>query len=197
MPCASRDEETRRTRTFWVIAIVAALLGAGGAGPAVVEYEPILLNAGQGQKPKPTLWVPCPNNDREAAEHRVVRTFQRGPGAAPAATMPGGTSQLVCGNDAYGYYHIVNRHYVEWNEKSIKTSENWREVADYAISEALKNPQAITFRAPNNTFCYSREIYLVNKVTGAIVNVTYPNVVLRAQDGVIITAFPAGAQCRG
>jgi hypothetical protein len=197
MPSSSHDRGSRRIRAFWVLSIVATLFTAGGAGPAVVEYTPILVNVDQGPKPEPTLWVPCPNNGREAAEHRVVRTFQRGPGVAPAATMPGGTSQLVCGNDAYSYYHIVNRHYAEWNEKSIKTSENWRDVADYAIAEALKNPQVVTFRAPNNTFCYSREIYLVNKVTGAIVNVTYPNVVVRARDGVIITAFPAGAHCRG
>jgi hypothetical protein len=74
---------------------------------------------------------------------------------------------------------------------------NWREVADYAIAEALRQPERVTFRANNNTFCYSREIYLVNKVRGLIVNVTYPNVVIRAQDGGIITAFLAGEQCRG
>ena len=78
--------------------------------------------------------------------------------------MVGGVSELVCGNNAYGYHHIVNSHFVEWNEKSVKTSENWREVADYAIAEALRQPERVTFRANNNTFCYFREVYLVNKV---------------------------------
>ncbi|OLT13364.1 hypothetical protein BJF78_03160 [Pseudonocardia sp. CNS-139] len=110
--------------------------------------------------------------------------------------MLGGTSDLVCGHNGYGYYHVANNHGVDWNQKSILTSENWRDVADYSIAETLRAPQVVTFRASNGTFCYSREIYLVNKVRGLIVDVMYPNVVVRAQDGRIITAFPARAQCR-
>jgi hypothetical protein len=76
-----------------------------------------------------------------------------------------------------------------------KTSENWREVADYSIGEALRNPISVAYRADVNTYCYSREVSLVHKVRGIIVEVFHPNVVVRAQDGVIITAFPAKKPC--
>lgn len=102
--------------------------------------------------------------------------------------MSAGTSDLVCGNEFYGYYHVVSRHHTEWTQKSVKSNENWREVADYSIAEALRSPTSVTFRATNSTFCYSPEVSLIDKVTGVTVDVTHPNVVVRAQDGAVITA---------
>jgi hypothetical protein len=154
------------------------------------------LSQTRNRSQPPTIWGACPINGQEEAEHKLVRRFSRGPGVnATGATMPGGTSDLLCGNIRYGYYHIVDRHYVEWNEKSIKTSENWRDVADYSIAESLRNPMAVAFRPSTNTFCYSREVSLINKVRGIIVEVMHPNVVIRAQDGAIITAFPSRKPC--
>jgi hypothetical protein len=208
MPSASRSRHPRSlfghtvasvVRTLSVFSVAALLVTAGGAtsSPSAAYAGTAEISPSQAPKPPPTIWGACPNNGREGAEHKLVRQFQRGPGAAVAATMHGGTSDLVCGHDAYGYYHIVNRHFIEWNEKSIRTSENWRHVADYAIAEALQSPHTVTFRATNNTFCYSREIYLVNKVNGMIVDVFHPNVVIRQSDSRIITAFPAREPCRG
>ena len=53
----------------------------------------------------------------------------------------------------------------------------------------------VTYRANNNTYCYSREVYLINEVRGIPVDMFHPNVVVRAQDGVIITSYPANKPC--
>ena len=110
--------------------------------------------------------------------------------------MPAGTSELLCGNNGYGYYHIMARHYVEWTQKGVKSNENWREVTDYSVAEVLRSPTRVTFRANNNTFCYSREVSLVDKVRGIVVDVMHPNVVVRARDGAVITAIPTRTPCR-
>lgn len=98
-----RPKASIRTRTLWVICIAAVLLSTGAAAPTPGVPRPVALadSLTQGPKPEPALWAPCPNNGREDAEHRLVRSFQRGPGVAAAATMPGGTSQLVCGDEAF------------------------------------------------------------------------------------------------
>ena len=90
---------------------------------------------------------------------------------------------------------MVAGHSVEWTQKSVLANENWRQVADYSIAEALRSPISVTFRARNNTFCYSREVSLVDKVRGTTVDVMHPNVVVRAQDGAVITAFPSRNPC--
>ena len=194
MPSAARF---RKHRTCWLLSVallVPAIVGASTVPVRGHADPPDSLN--QAPKPPATIWAACPNSEREEAELKLVRKFDRGPGAAAGgATMPGGTSELLCGHERYGYYHIVERHFVEWNQKSILTSENWREVADYSIAEALRNPMAVAFRAGTNTFCYSREIALVNKLRGIIVDVMHPNVVVRVQDGAVITAFPSRTAC--
>ena len=147
-------------------------------------------------KQPPTIWAACPVINRACVEQMVVLTFDRELGrAAGFVPMPPGTSDLLCGNDDYGFYHVEARHYGDWSRKAVITNENWREAADYSIAEALRNPTAVTFRAANNTFCYSRQVSLVDKVRGIIVDVMYPNVVVRVQDGAIVTAFPSGRPC--
>lgn len=151
----------------------------------------------QLEKPPATLWRACPVNGREEAEQRVVRTFERASGVSAAGPlMPAGSTNLLCGTERYSYYHIAGRHGADWTEKGVKSSENWRDVADYSIAEVLQNPMAVTYRADANTFCYSREVQLIHKVRGITVDVMHPNVVVRAQDGVIITAFPTANPCR-
>ena len=142
------------------------------------------------------MWGACPVSDREAAEQKLARRFDRAAGVTAAGvTMPAGTSDLLCGNQRYGYYHIVFRHHAEWTQKGVITNENWREVADYSIAEALRNPTSVSFRAAENTFCYSREVSLIDKVRGVTVDVMHPNVVVRGRDGAVITAFPTRRPC--
>jgi hypothetical protein len=174
--------------------VVAALLLAGA--PAVhADILPTVAPA-QYEKPPPTPWGACPINGRERARDKLVRRFERGPGvSASGAVMPAGTSDLICGDEKHSYYHIAERHGLEWTQKGMKTAENWRDVADYAIAEALRNPMSVTYRRDVNTYCYSREVSLINKVRGIVVEVFHPNVIVRPQDGVIITAFPTKKPC--
>lgn len=180
------------------ILVAAALLlgGAAVTAPVPAGAATPTTAPSQYEKPPPTPWRACPVNRREEARDRLVRRFERGPGVSKSgAVMPGGSSDLICGDDKHGYYHIANGHGLEWTQKGMKTSENWRDVADYSIAEALRNPMSVTYRADVDTYCYSREVSLINKVRGIVVEVFHPNVVVRARDGLIITAFPAKKPC--
>lgn len=178
------------------IAVLMAATGAGSASPTAAHASSSTALAAQVPKPPPTVWGACPTVNRVAAEHKLVRRFDRATGVATTgATMPAGTTDLLCGTDRLGYYHIVARHHVEWTQKSTLTNENWREVADYSIAEALRSPMSVAFRFENNTFCYSREVSLIDKARGITVDVMHPNVVVRAQDGAVITAFPKRTPC--
>jgi hypothetical protein len=53
----------------------------------------------------------------------------------------------------------------------------------------------VSFREPNSAFCYSREIDLIHKVRGIVVDVFYARVVVSRQDGRVITAYPARNHC--
>lgn len=115
--------------------------------------------------------------------------------------LRGGTTALRCGgpklseNPTWGYRHLL-KHSDQWSDKSALTQQNWRDVADYGIQWALKDPDKVTYRAENETFCFSRIIYLINKKTGRTVGHTYPNVSVSAGNKNVITAYPAGSQCR-
>lgn len=177
------------------IALLVVATDIGGVPPAIAHAASSTAVA-QTMKPPPTIWGACSTIDRAAAEQKLVRRFDRATGVTPAsAVMPAGSSDLLCGTDNFGFYHIVARHHMEWIQKSVMTNENWREVADYSITEALRSPTSVTFRADRNTFCYSRQVSLIDKVRGVTVDVMYPNIVLRAQDGAIITAYPSRAPC--
>lgn len=186
----------RALATSLIALLVAA--GAGGAVSAVAHAASPTEFSAQAGKPPPTVWAACPAVNRAAAEQKIVRTFDRAPGrAAGVVPMPAGTSDLLCGTDNFGFYHVEARHGVEWTQKGVITNENWREVADYSIAEALRNPTTVTFRAANKTFCYSREVSLIDKVRGITVDVMHPNVVVRVEDGAVITAYPSRTPCRG
>lgn len=203
MPSSARCSEptgpTVRRNTIWPLVIATLLLVAGAAVTAPVPAAHGDIAAAvpnQHEKPPPTPWGACPINGRDEAEHKFVRNFPRGPGVSTTGeVMPGGESLLVCGHDGYGYYHIANNHGAQWTQKGVKTSENWRDVADYAIAESLKNPQRVSFRGPNGAVCYSREIDLIHKVRGIVVDVFYARVVVSRQDGRVITAYPARNHC--
>jgi hypothetical protein len=182
--------------TVWMLLVTAILLAGIAATTSTTAHADSPIAVPSQEKPPPTPWRACPVNGREEARDRLVRRFERSPGVSKSgAVMPGGTSDLICGDDKHGYYHIANGHGPEWTQKGMKTSENWRDVADYSIAEVLRNPMSVTYRADVDTYCYSREVSLVNKVRGIVVEVLHPNVVVRAGDGLIITAFPTKKPC--
>ena len=96
-----------------VTALLAAWMPAGtGVAGATPDHHAATVAAPTSPLPV-ALWRPCPNGNRAAAEHRVVRAFERSAGYALGRTIPAGNSDLVCGRIDYGYYHIVDRHFNE------------------------------------------------------------------------------------
>ena len=79
---------------------------------------------------EPKVWGACKVSGADAK--KVVRTFNRAPISAGFNTLPAGDSQLYCGNDKFGFLHIVNEHGQDWSNKSFPWMGNWRNLADYA-----------------------------------------------------------------
>jgi hypothetical protein len=126
-----------------------------------------------------------------ADPNKVVRTFYRAPITAGFNSLPGGDSELYCGNDKYGFLHIADEHGEQWSDVAMSRfpgAGNWRYLADYAISATLANPERVVYQQPNDTFALSRDIYRITE-DGPVYAFT-TRVVISATDGKIITAFP-------
>jgi hypothetical protein len=142
-------------------------------------------------KYQPKVWGACAL--RGADPNKVVRTFNRAPLSAGFRSLPGGDSQLYCGNDKYGFLHIADEHGDDWEniEGGVFFRGNWRCLADYAMASALAYPETVEYRQDNDTFKVTRAI----APTDGEGNITGPPtwravVVVSASDGKIITAFP-------
>jgi hypothetical protein len=141
------------------------------------------------------VWAACGIFDDK---HKLVRAFSRRAGHATSGQyLPSGTSNLRCGTaENWGYRHIVSEHLSQWQSNAAIEGSNWRDLADFAIAVALSDHDRVTYRQSNDTFCFSREIYLVDFRTGKVVAYKYPNVVVAAQSKNVITAFPSSEHCR-
>jgi hypothetical protein len=140
------------------------------------------------------VWAACGIFDDK---HKLVRAFSRRAGHATTGQyLPSGTSNLRCGTgENWGYRHIVKNHLSQWQADAAIEGINWRDLADFAIAVALSDQDRVTYRQSNDTFCFSREIYLVDKRTGNVVAYRYPRVVVAAESKNIITAYPASTHC--
>ncbi|HLS77877.1 MAG TPA: hypothetical protein VK083_13925 [Nocardia sp.] len=116
----------------------------------------------------------------DSPEDKVVTTF--------------GAWKLLCGNKDYGYRHIQAGHMSEWEGLAAIEGRNWRDIADMAIAKAHDAPD---WHGPQSggRYCHTGQIYLVNRVTGAIATTVQPTVIV-SEGGIVITAFPGGG-CRG
>jgi hypothetical protein len=135
------------------------------------------------------VWGACKLSG--ADPNKVVRTFYRAPITAGFNSLPGGDSQLYCGNDKYGFLHIAKEHGQDWQNVAMSRfpgSGNWRDLADYSISATLANPERVEYRQDNNTFTVYRDIYRITD-DGPVYAFTC-RVAISASDGKIITAFP-------
>lgn len=127
---------------------------------------------------------------------KVIRAFKgRSQAHIDGKSITYGGSNLTCGNESWGYRHILKRHLSEWQSRAAVAQENWRDTADYGIHWALRDPDKITYRASNDTFCYSRKILLIDNRTKETVGSYYPKVSVARASHRIITAYPSGAQC--
>jgi hypothetical protein len=100
----------------------------------------------------PKVWGACALHG--ADPNKVVRTFYRAPITAGLNTLPGGDSQLYCGNDKHGFIHIANDHGRQWEQIALSRfpgAGNWRYLADYAIGATLAYPEKVEYDQARNT----------------------------------------------
>lgn len=131
-------------------------------------------------------------------DQKVVRAFERYRGDAGGRhRLKGGTSNLRCGStEESGYRHIQAGHQSQWEFDAWLVGTNWRNQADFAIATVLRDPDRVTYNARNDTYCYSRLVYLERKADRRVVGDRTPNVVVGAGNSNIITAFPSNYNCR-
>ncbi|MEH3140081.1 MAG: hypothetical protein PGN37_07810 [Mycobacterium kyogaense] len=137
----------------------------------------------------PRVWGACPLGGGDP--DKVVRTFHRAPLVDGVSAMPGGDSVLHCGNEKYGFYHIVNRHGQDWSNVAAERfpgTGNWRYLADYSIGATLSDPEKTVYNSKNDTFMVQRNIFRITE-DGAVYSFTC-RVLVSASDGKIITAYP-------
>jgi hypothetical protein len=149
--------------------------------------------------PEPQTWGAC-GAFREKYRLKVIRSFKRVRGDDPRRHLAAGTSNLACGSDQWGYYHISaprseKGHLEDWDNVASYTNQNWRDVADVFINIALSDPDSVTYKQKNDTFEYCRIAYLVNLRTGQVVDETYPRVIISVRTSNIITAYPDSDLC--
>jgi hypothetical protein len=122
---------------------------------------------------------------------KVLRTFNRVRGSDGSKSLAGGKSNLACGNEKWGYKHIVKEHLEDWQNIAAVAGENWRDTADLAISSALGDPDEVKYGSGNDTFCFSHLIYLADKKTGKVEGTNRPRTIVAHETKNIINAFPA------
>ncbi|MEV5840135.1 hypothetical protein [Nocardia sp. NPDC052112] len=123
-------------------------------------------------------------------EDKTVRTFDRRTIRVGDKVFVAGQSVLYCGNDNYGFRHLQKRkHDDKW--AATDRSYNWRDNADRAIEETLRNPSVACYNLENNTYVLGLELVEYVKKDGTLTGkMQWSNVVIDANSGRIITAFP-------
>lgn len=147
-----------------------------------------------GQQPAvAATWAACGWKDDS---HKLVRTFARHRADTGREVLRGGDAYLRCGSfENWSYRHILKNHKEQWEADARIVGTDWRSHADWAISLILADPWTTSYRSRNNTFCYSRSYYLVDKRTGKVVATRKSRVIIARKSKNIITAFPSNTHC--
>jgi hypothetical protein len=139
-------------------------------------------------------WLPCGfHDDRD----KVIKIYSRpGLSASRGATFSPGPATLRCGSPEFGFRHILARHRNDWRAKASLTEDTWLDLADFAITAALTDPDRTVYSSRNNTFCFSRTIYLINNRSGQRAGTVTPNIIVGYGTLNVVTAYPSTEQCR-
>lgn len=103
---------------------------------------------------------------------------------------------LRCGNDRWGFRHIRDRHYDDYQAKANLIGRNWRDFFDWSTRWALKDPDRITWQPNPKTWCYDRQFQFI--VDNEVIMKTRVRVVLNTQGKGFVTAWPTTtSRCSG
>ncbi|WP_417220305.1 hypothetical protein [Arthrobacter sp.] len=100
---------------------------------------------------------------------------------------------MYCGTNGYGYRHIKSSHMRHWNDIAVLLGANWRDFADFAISDALDHMYSGAYSKKNDTYTYKGVVQL-KRYDGKTVKTYYPRVVVAAGNYKMITAFPSSGR---
>lgn len=155
-------------------------------------------------------WASCSWKD----VRKEIKVYSRGRATASnvsGKTLAAGNAQLLCGynevkkdangrnyNSGYGYHHIVAGHRSQWQGVATQAADvSWMDSADKFMYWSLRAPEQVTYRAQNDTYCYSHLMKLVNKKTNKVVGYKHGRTVVAAGSKNVITAYPADKGCAG
>ncbi|MFD0900019.1 hypothetical protein [Actinomadura sediminis] len=105
---------------------------------------------------------------------------------------------LRCGGPKYsssptwGYRHILWRHKGDFERMAAGTYQNWRDIADLAMSHNTSDPDR--WKHSGGKSCYSRVLYLKNIRTNKVVRKQIFKMIVSSSNN-IITSYPTGTHC--
>ena len=133
---------------------------------------------GVSAAPRAAVWAACGWRDKS---DKLVRLFQRDRRRDFA---------LRCGDAAWGYRHIKDRHMGHFERMAAGTYQNWRDVADLSLASNSSDPD-VTKAVGGNQTCRSRVIVLVNVRTGQTVREQIVRMYTDNANSNIRSAFPS------
>lgn len=160
---------------------------AGGKKLVSSQERNSSLNFADAAAYKAQTWGAC-GVKTDAYKH--VRTWQ-------VATVPyaGGAAVLKCGtwsasypDRGWGYRHVYGKHGNQWKQLGALVGANWRDVADFAISDSMRNIYSAKPQVSNNTYQY-KGIVQLKKYNGSVVKTYYTTIPVTTGDRRIITAY--------
>ena len=108
--------------------------------------------------------------------------------------MSGTYGRLYCGiptnegsTSAFGYRHIKYGHETDWSNKAAYINRHWHDLAAWAISYTLRDPDRATEQTAR--FCFQRKFWLADQ-NGTVRSTMIVQVALGETGVRIMTAFP-------
>ncbi|WP_141703477.1 hypothetical protein [Planobispora rosea] len=103
-----------------------------------------------------------------------------------------GGINLKCGNASWGYRHIKDRHYNEFQNLARAGGLNWSDLVHWVIHYNVQDPDHVIVDQGDG--CRDRMLYLHDR-NGRLVWQQRFKVIYSAMDGRVITAYPSSAIC--
>ncbi|MFD0203464.1 MULTISPECIES: hypothetical protein [Saccharothrix] len=151
------------------VALLACLLALGFGLAVVTPAQAVKL----GTRPN---WGACGFSDDA---QKLVYQFK--------------TFELRCGNASWGYRHIKDGHYDQFQNLARAGGLNWSDLVHWAIHYNVEDPDHVIVNGTDG--CRDRLLYLHDR-NGREVWQQRFKVVYNALDGRIITAYPTTSICK-
>jgi hypothetical protein len=155
----------------WPALLIAAAIGSAGA---------VVAPASAHADAPP--WGAC---GRSTDNTKVVRVF-------PVNHRLNFT--LRCGNEVWGYRHLLVRHKDDYERMAIGTFQNWRDIADLTLETISRDPD-VALPARDGKACYSRVMFFYNVRTNQLVQQRIFRMIVIVATGDILTLTPHDKQC--